>query len=298
MTPHHQHQIDRDTVERLLDGAAVDRRRVPDDLVRLLDAVRAAPLTEELRGEHLAVRAFHTARLTPARRPSPHPALRGTLARLLAAKTTIAALAVAATGGMALATVQGVVPNPLRPAPPATTAPTHGPSPGSDPGRVRTSPTGKPPAPELVDSCRAWRDARATDPERTLRNPTFAPLVRAAGGRDGVDAWCDTVLGGNGTPGPPAGRPTTGPGAPASGRPHPSPSLPAAPTTRPAVPSTRPTGQLTVPTPLPTVPTPLPTVSTPPTDDLPGRPGHTTGPPAPVDALPEPTGAGGDTARR
>ncbi|WP_416905481.1 hypothetical protein [Micromonospora echinospora] len=277
MSSHHQHRIDRDTVERLLDGvAAVERRQVPDDLVRLLDAARAAPRSEELRGEHLAVQAFHAARSTPARRPSRRPVRRGALARLLPAKT-IAALAVAATGGMALATGQGAVPNPLRPEPPAATTPVEGPS-GGVPERVRTAPTDGPPthgppgggprSPELVPACRSWRDARAVDPDRALRDPAFASLLRAAGGRDRVDAWCDTVLGGGRTPGPstgaPGDAPTTGPGGPP----------PAPPTGRPALPSVhpaRPTGQ-----------------PTPPVGDVPGRPGPTGGPSEPVVGLPEP----------
>ncbi|GLY21548.1 hypothetical protein [Micromonospora sp. NBRC 101691] len=280
MSSHHQHRIDRETVERLLDGvAAVERRQVPDDLVRLLDAARAAPRSEELRGEHLAVQAFHAARSAPARRPSRRPVRRGALARLLPAKT-IAALAVAATGGMALATVQGAVPNPLRPEPPATTTPVDGPS-GGVPERVRTAPTHGPPthgppgggprSPELVPACRSWRDARAVDPDRALRDPAFASLLRAAGGRDRVDAWCDTVLGGGRTPGPstgaPGDAPTTGPGGPP----------PAPPTGRPAVPSVHPAR-----------PTGPPTVPTPPVDDVPGRPGPTDGPSEPVVGLPEP----------
>ncbi|MFI6819884.1 hypothetical protein ACIBJE_02885 [Micromonospora sp. NPDC050187] len=293
MTSHHQHRIDRETVERLLDGTAVDRRQVPDDLVRLLDAVRAAPLPEELRGEHRAVRAFHTARRTPARRPSPRPVRQGALARLLPAKT-IAALAIAATGGMALATVQGAMPEPLRPVPPATTTPVDGPS-GGIPEPVRTAPTHGPPgggprAPELVPSCRSWRDARAIDPERALRDPAFAPLLRAAGGRDEVDAWCETVLGGRRTPGPSAGAPSAGPSA--------GPD-------RPAPPPARPTGQPAVPSVNPARPTGQPAVPTPPVGDVPGRPGTTADPSEPtadpsepVGALPEPTEPGGGPAGR
>ncbi|MFE0590800.1 hypothetical protein [Micromonospora echinospora] len=280
MSSHHQHRIDRDTGERLLDGvAAVARRPVPDDLVRLLDAARAAPRSEELRGEHLAVQAFHAARSAPARQPSRRPVRRGALARLLPAKT-IAALAVAATGGMALATVQGVVPNPLRPVPPATTTPVDGPS-GAVPERVRTAPTAGPPtqgppgggprSPELVPACRSWRDARAVDPDRALRDPAFAPLVRAAGGRTRVDAWCDTVLGDGRTPGPstevPGDAPTAGPGGPP---PAPPTGQPAAPSVHPA----RPTGQ--------------PAAPTPPVGDVPGRPVPTGGPSEPVVNLPEP----------
>ncbi|XTZ16608.1 hypothetical protein ACQSSU_04230 [Micromonospora echinospora] len=277
MNSHHQHRIDRDTVERLLDGVtAAERRQVPDDLVRLLDAARAAPRSTELRGEHQAVQAFHAARSAPARRPSRPAARRGALARLLPAKT-IAALAVAATGGMALATVQGAVPSPLRPAPPATTTPVDGPS-GGVPERMRTAPTAGPPthgppgggprSPELIPACRSWRDARAVDPDRALRDPAFAPLVRAAGGQDRVDAWCDTVLGGGRTPVPstdvPRDAPTAGPGGP--------PSAP--PTGQPAVHPARPTGQ--------------PAVPTPPVGDVPGRPDHTGGPSEPVVGLPDP----------
>jgi hypothetical protein len=280
MTRHRQHQVDQETVERLLDGTAVDRRGVPQDLVRLLDAVRAAPLPDELRGEQAAVRAFHTARLAPARPPSARPVRRGVVTWLLPAKTAVAALAVAATGGVALAAVQGVLPHPLRPASPATTTPTGGPTTGGGPDRFGASPSGgEQPAPALVESCRSWRGARAADPDGALRDRAFAPLVRAAGGRDRVDDWCDTVLGrtpgAEPSPRTPGARPTTGPGS--------------APTSR-ATPG-RPGGSLPVPTVRPGIPTTHPTVSPLPSPGgLTGQVAPTIRPPWRAGAEPDPAG--------
>ncbi|MEU4567500.1 hypothetical protein [Micromonospora sp. NPDC023956] len=214
MTSHHQYQIDRETVECLLDGTAVDHRRAPGHLVRLLAALRAAPRPVELRGEHRAMRAFQAARLAPVRRPSPRPPRRDALARLLPVRTTTAALlAVVATGGVALATVQGAVRFPAHPVPsPATTTPGDGAS-GGDPERFRTAPTG---------------------------GPTPGPSASTPGGRPTAGPGSPTPSRPDGSPAPPAG-----PGA--------KPSVPPArPTWRPVVPappSVGPTGQPAVPTP-------------------------------------------------
>ncbi|SCL32334.1 hypothetical protein GA0074692_3288 [Micromonospora pallida] len=199
MTRHCQHQIERETVERLLDGTAVDRRRVPEGLVRLLDAVRAAPLPDELRGEPAAVRAFHTARLAPAHPPPVPPARRGVLVQLLPLKTAVAALAVAATGGMALAAVQGALPNPLRPTSPLPNTTTDGgpgrsgPQPSASPDGEPSTPAGRTPGPEPSPGTPGAEST--TGPGR--------PMPRTAPGRPGGSLPTPTLH-----PGIPTDRPT------------------------------------------------------------------------------------------
>ncbi|MGC5021048.1 hypothetical protein [Micromonospora sp. DT47] len=232
------HRMDQETAERLLGGPVVDPQGGQEPLVALLAAVRAAPRPAELRGENAAMHAFRSAR---AGAPLPMPtrtAQPGALARLAGLKVALAALAVAATGGVALAAATGTLPAPPhRPANPPVT-------PSAAPGQsssttARPGPSGAPstvdpgrsaPSASTVGLCRAYRADAGDNPGRTLDNPAFAALINSAGGRDKVSGYCERVVGEYGTSGKPD---TPATGRPA-GRPSHSPTTPAGKPTAPA----------------------------------------------------------------
>ncbi|MFF5173209.1 hypothetical protein ACFY3U_11280 [Micromonospora sp. NPDC000089] len=239
------HRMDQETAERLLAGSVAEPGTGPRPIVALLTAVRAAPSPAELRGEPAAVHAFRRAR---AGSPLPLPdrgARPGVLAGLAGVKVALAAVAVAATGGVALAAATGTLPAPPhraddRPARPSATAsrpaaaPTHRPGASATPSRVDA--TGAPrPEEALVGLCRAYR--AGDDPGRALDNPIFGDLIRTAGGRDGVARYCERVVGEHGRPGPVspgAGRPGSPPSDPPAGQPPVTPPVPT-PTGTPGV---------------------------------------------------------------
>ncbi|MEH0827672.1 MULTISPECIES: hypothetical protein [unclassified Micromonospora] len=224
------HRMDQETVERLLVGPVVDPHDGPEPLVRLLTAVRAAPHPTELRGESAAMQAFRTARAEPAR-PTPRPARPRVLAQLAGLKLALAGLAVAASGGVALAAATGTLPGPLHrddPAPPAaSTVPHDSPSPTA--GRDRSgapshlesrSPS---PAASVLGLCHAYRASAADNPGRALDNPAFADLIARAGGRNEVPGYCERVVRDTGTPVPPTAD-RSDPAAPTADRPDPAAS--------------------------------------------------------------------------
>ena len=258
----HSTWLDRGTVERLLDGATSppgfngttgdQQLGGPDVLARLLRAAAGHAHGGEVVGEQDAMDAFRAARLGiigPPRRPS---SFRMALAKLLTLKAAIlAAVAVAATGGVALAATSGALPLPLRHGPPeprttpahSTAVPSPTPaatapgSPGPLPPPTATA-LGSP-VPAVLNLCRAYTAGAGNNPGKALDNPAFGALVDAAGGRDKVAAYCAAALatangggnggasGGNGD-GPPAvgrdhdGRPGGAPGHP-TGKPDKQP---------------------------------------------------------------------------
>ncbi|MGN9779218.1 hypothetical protein ACTMS0_26165 [Micromonospora sp. H33] len=248
------HRFDSATVERLLDGTAVDPPDGRHPLVPLLSAVRAAPEPGELAGEAAAVRAYHLA-LLGAPVTVPKCRRRFPLAGF-GVRAALVGLLVAGTGGVALAAAGGALPNPLRPsAPPATSAPASPGSPttGAEPRpALPTGGTDRPdPAASMVSLCRVYRADPGDNPGRTLDNPVFRDLIGTAGGRDKVPGYCDRVL---------AGKPGNGPEAtPTDGRGN--------------QPTVRPTGRATQP------PTAAPGQPTAPGDPAPGD-GHRTSAPA------------------
>lgn len=240
------HRMDQETVERLLGGPVVDPQDGPEALVRLLTAVRVAPRPAELSGEDAAMRAYRLARAGTA---APLAGRRTAFAGLLSLKAALAALALTATGGVALAAANGALPGPLGgseadvvTSAPATALPS---ATGAPSGQATTStggPDGPSPSAALVGLCRAYRADAGDNPGRTLENPVFSGLIAAAGGRDKVADYCDRVLDGNhGRPGGPASdrpgaRPTDKPGRPSG-----APSGPAGKPTTPAGPAGKPT---------------------------------------------------------
>ncbi|NJP34344.1 hypothetical protein [Micromonospora thermarum] len=241
--------MDSDTVERLLDGTAVDPTDGWHPLVSLLSAVRAAPAPGELGGEAAAVRAYHLALLgTPVTVPERR---RGFALAGFGVRAALVGLLLAGTGGAALAAAGGVLPNPLRPsAPPAVpstsaSATPGSPSTGTDPRPgPPTGGTARPdPDESVVGLCRAYRVDAGDNPGRALDNPAFAELIGAAGGRDEVPGYCDRVL---------AGKPADGPGATPTERHSNQPTV--RPTGRATQPPTPGTGQPTAPGDVPTTP--------------------------------------------
>ena len=96
--------ISRTTAEQLLDGSA---GHGPERLIHVIAAATAQASADELRGEEMAVAAFEMGHLMPAS-PSPtdqeHKSMLG---KILTIKFLSAALAVSATGGVALAASNG-----------------------------------------------------------------------------------------------------------------------------------------------------------------------------------------------
>ncbi|MBM0260351.1 hypothetical protein [Micromonospora sp. 4G55] len=178
------HRMDQETVERLLVGPVVDPHDGPEPLVRLLTAVRAAPYPGELRGETAAMHAFRSARAgVPL--PAPSPARSFSLARLAGLKVALAGLAVAATGGVALAAATGTLPGPLHRDAPVTppsagsqsTPPTTAGPRSAAPSSGQPEPSRPTPAASILGLCRSYRAAAGDNPGRALDNPAFADLV-------------------------------------------------------------------------------------------------------------------------
>jgi hypothetical protein len=159
------------------------------------------------------------------------------LAKLLTLKVGAAALAVTATGGVAVAAATGTLPG--QPGGPSAKPSAHAtgkPSRAADHGKGPADAKGSP-SPNLAGLCRAYRAGVGDNPGKALENPAFRVLITTAGDEEKVAAYCDTLLAGQkGKPGPsarpghpggkPGARPTTG-GADGPGTGH-------KPTSRPA----------------------------------------------------------------
>lgn len=96
--------ISRRTAERLLDGSAGPG---PEPLAQVIDAATAPASADELRGEDMAVAAFEMGHLMPASPSLTDQEHKSMLGKILTIKFLSAALAVSATGGVALAATSG-----------------------------------------------------------------------------------------------------------------------------------------------------------------------------------------------
>jgi hypothetical protein len=218
-------KIDRAAAERLLRGEPADPRQ-QDDLLAVLLATAVAPArASELAGEEAAVAAFRQARAAArggvaslGLADRSHSAV-GEVSTLtdLPGKTgpektgpkkrepgrgwirhpvwlALAALTATTAGGVALAASSG--PWSRQPADqrPATATPTPAPpaAPGSGQGQSGTA--GATPHPSLVGLCRAYSAGAGSASGKALDNPAFTSLLRAAGGKDKVPAFCADVL--------------------------------------------------------------------------------------------------------
>lgn len=165
--------------------------------------------------------------------------LKTALAKLLTLKVGAAALAVTASGGVALAAANGALPNPM--AAPSAKPSAHATGKPADAGeKAKVAPSaGKgSPSPSLVGLCRAYRAGAGDNPGKALENPAFTVLIDTAGGKDNVAAYCDTLLAtAKGKPSDaPSARPTSHP----SGKPADRPTAPEAKPTRVGKPAVSP----------------------------------------------------------
>jgi hypothetical protein len=196
-----RHQrVDHTGAERLVSG-----ERVGPQVADLIARATIPPRPDELSGEERAVAAFRAALQAPPRRVRAR-VLRGVgvTARWAGVKVVVVAC-LAVAGGLAVASVAGVVPNPLiderpvatrSPSNPATTqapVPAVVGSSASTAGPSSLSPS-QPPFTDadLPGLCRAYAEAFAHNNLRD--NPSFARLAEAAGGAEHVDAYCLAVL--------------------------------------------------------------------------------------------------------
>jgi hypothetical protein len=213
MTTRQPPPLNRAKAEAILTGTATER----SELAQIIAAARGPATSDELAGEAAAMVRFQAARLDPA-------AAHGVTVRkrmsdkLLAAKMGIAAaLAAAATGGVALAAAAHTQTEPAHHALPASTsvaAPSHDgtptpratkpavPPPPSHAAAASAAPTAPggagshpsaSPSPSLHGLCIAYLANEITGGKR-MDNPAFGALVAAAGGKDKVTTYCLTLI--------------------------------------------------------------------------------------------------------
>jgi hypothetical protein len=202
-------KIDRATAELLLRGEPADPRH-PYDLLAVLLATAAAPAhAGELAGEEAAVAAFRQSRAAVAglaSRPGDEASIVAERSWRTAAplrgwtrhpmRLAIVALAATTAGGVALA--NGSIPWSQQPADrrPATgsTTPSELAGPGSGQGQGQGGAGTATPHPSLAGLCRAYETGAGDAPGKALDNPAFTSLIKAAGGKDKVAAYCADVL--------------------------------------------------------------------------------------------------------
>jgi hypothetical protein len=222
--------LDPFTAEQLLGGAPVDGEVGP--LADLLAAAAAPARADELMGEAAAVAAFRDA--AGASRPAAAPVAFAGSRRALGLKVAIAVAAVVGTGfaGTAAAGLLSGDNSPAPVAAPSSATQSSsssatGPSTTSPPDKADTG-TGTPPHKQtpsatkptsdqsgnrpsvtparptaaIIGLCRSYSNLSKHDTGRSdhsysdwmLNEPSFQPLVRAAGGKDKVAAYCKQVL--------------------------------------------------------------------------------------------------------
>jgi hypothetical protein len=233
-------RLTRASVEHLLDG----HRGMPASraLYVLVAAGRAPAHRGELAGEESAVAAFRAAApagvAASAGAAAPAVPLRRSLTRLLTMKL-VAAAAVVAGGGLAVAAATGALPSVpfLAEAPPSQGVGSAGS--GSGPGGAPPSPSGtgptgglgsprgpgmpggpgtpgQVPAASVPGLCRALLTMPVGQGRRALTTPPFADLVAAAGSVGAARAYCAELVSPSATapaPPPPNGAPTDSPAA-------------------------------------------------------------------------------------
>jgi len=213
MTTRQAPPLSRVSAEALLTGTASE----PSELAQIIAAARGPAHSDELAGESAAMIQFQAARLEPA--VAPGPTVRKRMSeKLLAAKVGIAAaLAAAATGGVALAAAAHTQTESAHLTPPAGTsvaapgrdgAPTpkaskpavpplssHAaavPAKPTPPGAAGSHSSASP-SPSLRGLCVAYL-ANGIAGGKRIDNPAFSALVTAAGGQDKITAYCVTLL--------------------------------------------------------------------------------------------------------
>jgi hypothetical protein len=231
MSTNNHRPVDRDAAEQLFGAASNGIRSSHPPLTALLAAAAAPGRPSELAGEQASTAAFRAAQLTPIPRPHRLSAVKSVVMKALTVKA-VAALAATTVGGVALAASTGALPNPLAQPAPVTSSGLSAADPSATPSRAeRTSGVGSNAvkSPEAVDSskgpdasaapessllglCHAYRaitgnvngnnngnnngnkDKEKAKRRKALDNPAFTTLITAAGGKDKVDGFCQTLL--------------------------------------------------------------------------------------------------------
>jgi hypothetical protein len=145
------------------------------------------------------------------------------LAKLLTLKVAAAAVAATAAGGVALAAT-GTLPNPL--ADPGNAGGAAVSDMASSRGGQGVNKSDASPTPSLHGLCQAYVSDATDNPGKALDSPAFQALVRAAGGDEKVDTFCDDLLKDTPSQGPPAGTPGGPPADLPTGPPTSRPSGP------------------------------------------------------------------------
>jgi hypothetical protein len=229
-------RADRDHAERLLNGTVADSH---DELVRLLAAASVPAHPHELAGEEAALNAFRAQRAGLTRQPPSRASVRTISARFVTVKVAIgAAVAIGATGSVALAATTGALPGPLGSAIRAHVPP---PQPATArPSTAVANPATESPSlsasPSLRELCQAYVADAGENHGTLLDTLPFEVLVSAAGGKNTVPAYCDALLAveGNGDQVPSAASTPVHPtGKPPDLTPKPTHPTPAHPTGKP-----------------------------------------------------------------
>ncbi len=171
-------QLDRETAERMLDGAFATREA--DPVAELLLRAAAPGRPQELAREEDVVLAFRSARKHERR---------FWWRRLFTFKFFGAFVALITAGGLAYASSTGIIPAPFRATPPVAPA-TSGPEPVAPRPQ---SPTVASEDEQLHGLCNAYLAKRGDERGKALQTPVFARLVAAAGTADRVEAYCGVL---------------------------------------------------------------------------------------------------------
>jgi hypothetical protein len=190
MNAHQPRRLGRNAAEILLRGGLANPAAESDPVAALLSAASAPAHDRELAGEAEAVAAFCAAHLRPITQPR-RPSM--SVTKLLVAKAALAALGLS-SGGVALAAASGHLHAGARETSATGSA-------GASAGTVAASSAAKTPgshpspspSPSMRGLCQAYT-ARGSNPGKALDTPAFAALIRTAGGRGNVSAYCRNLL--------------------------------------------------------------------------------------------------------
>jgi hypothetical protein len=187
-------RIDRGTAEKLLDGRPLGPDAGHEALVDLLATLAAPPAHGEQAGESAAMDAFRETPLSPVQHSRSRPMTTAAPVRRRSAKALVAALALTALSGVAVAAGTGHLPgvqggNPA--VAPRTTGPTAGVTDAPDVGGATATADADPATTAL---CEAYAASTGGDRAKKLAGPAFSGLVRVAGGKGKVTAYCAAVL--------------------------------------------------------------------------------------------------------
>lgn len=214
-------RLTRADAETLLDGGVAGH----PDLTALLDAAAAPASANELAVGPRVLAELRAAHLRPTPTARRRSMIKTALAQVIAAKfAASAAVAAAATGGIALAAATGNLPGPIQHAAhvafaapdsqhgdgggtpstdstgDTTPATDTGSTDSTDPAGGDTSSSDSPtasttPSPSLTGLCKAYQAGVGDNPGKALENPAFTVLITAAGGKDNVADFCVSLVG-------------------------------------------------------------------------------------------------------